>query len=266
MERNVIRFGCHDFLNIKPLINPIARNEIPHRFSLTMDTPSRLSDLMQQGSLDLAWIPSIVYARLNGCLIIPGFSISSFHSVKSVLLISKKEMGEIKKIALDQSSRTSVAMIKIILKEYGVRPEFITLAPDFQEMMKEADAALIIGDNALRVKKEGYRVYDLGEEWYRMTGLPFVHALLLVKPEFSLGDQLAVLHQAREIGLSRTERIIDEESDHAGLDKELLRDYLEKRIYYDLGEKEIAGLKTFYLLARREGLIEKETELRFYEE
>jgi chorismate dehydratase len=266
MERDLIRFGCHDFLNIKPLINPIVRGEIPHRFSLTMDTPARLSDLMQQGLLDLAWIPSIAYAALSECLIIPGFSISSFHSVKSVLLISKKEIRNIQKIALDQSSRTSVAMIRIILKEYGITPGFITLAPDFQEMMKEADAALIIGDNALGAEKGGYRVYDLGEEWYRLTGLPFVHALLLVKPNFSLGDQLAVLHQARKIGLSRTEKIIDEESDHTGLDKELLRDYLEKRIYYDLGEKEIAGLKTFYLLARREGLIEKETELRFYEE
>jgi len=266
MKRDLIRFGCHDFLNIKPLVNPIARGEIPHRFSLTMDTPARLSDLMQQGLLDLAWIPSIAYATRSECLIIPEFSISSFHAVKSVLLISKKEMGDIQRIALDQSSRTSVAMIKIILKEYGIAPGFVTLAPDFQEMMKKADAALIIGDNALRAKREGYRVYDLGEEWYRLTGLPFVHALLVVKPNFSLGNQLAVLHEAREIGLSRIEKIIDEESGNAGLDKELLRDYLEKRVYYDLGEKEIAGLKTFYLLARKEGLVEQETELRFYAE
>jgi chorismate dehydratase len=265
MNKGFIRFGCHNFLNVRPLIDPIMRGEIPHRLNLIMDMPSRLSDMMQKGEIDLGWIPSIEYGRIKDCLIIPGISISSYMSVKSVVLISRVRFEKIGKIALDISSRTSVVMIKILFKKYGVTPELISMPPDFQKMMGVADAALIIGDNALMAEKEGFIVYDLGEEWYKFFGLTFVHALLLVRPSFSLGDQVNVLFKARDMGLSRIDRIIDEESKKLGISSELCRDYFEKRVYYELGEKELEGLLAFYSLANKEGYLEKVPELRFYE-
>lgn len=263
--KDLIRFGCHDFLNAKPLIDSIARKEISHRLDLMMGVPSMLADMMQRGELDLGWIPSIEYANLSDFLIIPDISISSCRAVKSVVLISRVEIEKLSKIALDTNSRTSVAMVKILLKEYGIEPEFVSMPPDLFSMMEKADAALIIGDNALKAEKEGYRVYDLGEEWHRVTGLPFVHALLLVRPSFSLGDQLEVLYRARDEGLKQIERIVDEESIRLGLDKGLCRDYFEERIYYRLSKEEIEGLKAFYSLAKREGFLKREVELRFYE-
>lgn len=263
--KDLIRFGYHDFLNVKPLIDSIVRKEISHRLDLVAGVPSMLADMMKKGELDLGWIPSIEYANLNDFLIVPDISISSCRAIKSVVLISKVEIEKLSKIALDTNSRTSVAMVKILLKEYGIEPEFVPMPPDFSSMMEKTDAALIIGDNALKAEKEGYRVYDLGEEWHRITGLPFVHALLLVRPSFSLGDQLNILYDARDRGLKQIERIVDEESKRLGLDKELCRDYLKKRIYYRLGKEEIEGLKGFYSLAKREGFLKKEAELRFYE-
>lgn len=265
MNKGFIRFGCHNFLNIRPLIDPIIRGEIAHRFNVIMDMPSRLSDMMRGGDIDVGWIPSIEYGKIRDCLIIPGISISSYMSIKSVVLISRVRFEKLRKIALDINSRTSVVMIKILLKRYGIKPDLISMPPDFQKMMEVADAALIIGDNALKAEKEGFIVYDLGEEWYKFIGLPFVHALLLVRPTFSLGDQVEVLLRAREIGLSHLDRIIDEESKKLGLHVELCRDYFEKRVYYELGKRELEGLKAFYSLAEKDGYLERVPEFRFHE-
>lgn len=153
MNKGFIRFGCHNFLNIRPLIDPIIRGEIAHRFNVIMDMPSRLSDMMRGGDIDVGWIPSIEYGKIRDCLIIPGISISSYMSIKSVVLISRVRFEKLRKIALDINSRTSVVMIKILLKRYGIKPDLISMPPDFQKMMEVADAALIIGDNALKQKK-----------------------------------------------------------------------------------------------------------------
>lgn len=265
MNENLIRFGCHSFLNARPLIDPIIREEIPHRFKVILDVPSKLSDMMREGKMDIGWIPSIEYARMNDCLIMPDMSISSYKSVKSVVLISKVKIEKLTSVALDTDSRTSVVMLKILLRRYGIMPEFLPMPPSIPEMMGIADAALIIGDNALRAKKDGFIVYDLSEEWFRFTGLPFVHALLLVRKGISLGDQREVLFMAREKGISSVNRIIDEESERLGISKDMCRDYFEKRIIYRLGAEELEGLKTFYFLAKREGFLDKEPGLMFYE-
>jgi len=262
----MLRFGCHNFLNAKPLTFALTNGILKHNFELISDTPANLSDMLKEGRLDIAVIPSIEYARIPGLKLIRDFSISSLGTVNTVLLFSKNEIHDIETVAVDNSSRTSIAMLKIILKErFKVSPDFIPVKPVISEMMDRADAGLIIGDNALKINRKKFVTYDLGEEWYLLTGRPFVHAVLAVRDEIDLGDGLNILKKAKEIGLSSINEISSEESKRLKISKEVCIDYLTKRIIYEFGDNEIDGLHYFYKLSKEHGIIDKDVRLQFYE-
>jgi chorismate dehydratase len=262
----MIRFGCHKFLNAKPLVYALTKEIIKHDFELVLDTPANLSDMLRDGKLEAAVIPSIEYARIPGLRLIGDFSISSLGMVNTVLLFSKREIHDIETAAVDNSSRTSVAMLRIILKErFGVNPEFIPVRPVVGDMMDAADAGLIIGDDAFKINRKRFVTYDLGEEWYLLTGRPFVHALLAVRDGVDLGDGLDTLKRAKETGLASINEIALTESKRLKISREVCIDYLTKRIGYSLGDDEIEGLKYFYKLAEKHNIIDKYVSLRFYE-
>ncbi len=262
----MLRFGCHNFLNAKLLTFALTNGILKHSFELISDTPANLSDMLKERRLDIAVIPSIEYAR-PGLKLIRGFSISSLGAVNTVLLFSKREIHDIETVAVDNSSRTSVAMLKIILKErFKVSPDFIPVKPVIREMMAQADAGLIIGDNAFKINRKRFVTYDLGEEWYLLTGRPFVHAVLAVRDGVDLGDGLNILKKAKETGLSSIDEISSEESKRLKISKEVCIDYLTKRIIYEFGDNEIDGLRYFYKLSKEHGIIDKDVRLQFYED
>lgn len=262
----MFRFGCHTFLNAKPLIYALTNAIVRHNFELVFDTPAGLSEMLKERRLDMALIPSIEYARNSGLKLIRDFSISSLGTVNTVLLFSRKEVHDIETIAVDNGSRTSVAMLKIILSErFRVNPEFIPAKPVISQMMDMADAGLIIGDNALKVNRNRFVTYDLGEEWYLLTGRPFVHALLAVREGVDLGGELETLKRAKEIGLSSINEISFAESKKLKVSREVCIDYLTKRIRYNFGDDEIEGLRHFYKLAVEHGIINNEVKLEFYD-
>jgi chorismate dehydratase len=263
----MLRFGCHKFLNAKPLTYALTKGIIRHRFKLIFDTPANLSEMLKSERLDLAVIPSIEYARISDLKLIRGFSISSLGTVNTVLLFSKREIHDIETIAVDNSSRTSVAMLKIVLKErFKIGPEFIPAMPVIGRMMEIADAGLIIGDNALKIDRKRFVTYDLGEEWYLLTGRPFVHALLAARDGVDLGDGINILKRAIEIGIGSINDISSTESKRLKISREVCIDYLTKRIRYVLGYDEIEGLKYFYKLSRDHGIIDSDVRLQFYDE
>lgn len=260
-----IRFGCHSFLNAQPLIYALAKGLVQHNFELVFDTPSNLANLLRLHKLDLAIIPSIEYARNKEYLLIPDYSICSKGEVKTVALFSKKEIPQVKKIAADKSSRSSITLLQIWLKKkWDLTPEIIKLRPHLDQMLAQSDAALLIGDAVFKVKKCSCKVYDLGREWFDLTRQSFVHALLAVHPEQELENEIEILHKAKEIGISRIEEIARIYSKKLNLDYYLCKDYLSEKIHYDLGAEEIEGLRHFYRLSQKYSLIKKEPEIRFY--
>ncbi len=265
MKNNKIRFGYHDFLNSRPLIYPLLTGRVSHSFELISDTPARLADMLKHGEIDMGIIPSIEYARSNGSyLLIPHISISSEGRVDSVLLAGMKKFEDIKVVAVDSGSRTSVVLLRIIFMDrLGREPEMISMEPDLEKMMDRADAALIIGDNAFKIDRSRFNTYDLGEEWYKLTATPFVHAVLSVRQGVGLTNEPELLWRAKEIGFSMIDEIAAEGAERLGVTPDICRDYLRNKITYDFGSKELDSLRRFYSMAKGYSLIEDDVEIRF---
>jgi chorismate dehydratase len=250
-----IRLGAVDYLNARPLVRGLdARAD---RYALRFDPPSRCAALLHDGSIDLGMIPSIEYLRGDGYQIVPGVSIASFGDVASVALFSAKPIAEIRAIALDSSSRTSVALLQILCaRAFDIRPTFVTLAPDFTSMLREADAALIIGDPALFATAEtaGLDKTDLGESWRRLTGLPFVWAFWAGRPDALAPEDVRTLQAARDAGVAAGDAIAEAYGGGDAARAARGRAYLRNNMRYALGDAERAGLERFYELAEEHGL------------
>ena len=254
-----LRVGAVNYLNSKPLIERLT--EFAPEIDLSLDLPSRLADRMALGDLDVGLIPVIEYFRGEGAgyTFIPGIVIASRGPVLSVTLFSRVPWREIRSVALDEGSRTSSALAQILLrKRHGVTPEIKPLAIDAPAEDAEADAVLLIGDRAMRACLPGFRhAYDLGEEWSRWTDLPMVYAVWAVRGCIELGATEAAFHRAKEYGLARTGAIAEREAPALGLDAGYCRRYLDTLIRYDLGPRELSGMRKYQELAAEMGLAPK---------
>src|SRR3954467_15583645 len=162
-----IRLGAVGYLNARPLVYKLERSP---NFSLRFDVPSKCADLLHAGGIDVGLIPSIEYLRGASLSIVPGLAIASRGPVTSVMLYTTKPIEDVRSIAMDTSSRTSVALVRVLCaNHFKIGPTFEPLGPNLDAMLARDDAALMIGDNALFERREGI---DLGEEWTRLTGLP----------------------------------------------------------------------------------------------
>lgn len=255
------------YLNTKPLIYGMEKNIVDHNFILQKDVPSVCASRLMEGEVDIGIIPSIEYARSKGSWrIIPEIALASKQTVKSVCLFFKKDIKDINTVALDTSSRTSVALLKILLQEkYELIPNYIVMAPDLDEMLDKADAALVIGDKALHYNQQYPHLLDLGEEWFNLTGLPFVYA-------FWAGHELALsasdvdaIRRSKEEGVEKIEEIAREYAEGHPAEWPFYHDYLSKNMFYELGDPEKEGLAEFYKYAFYFGIIDYIPELHFYE-
>lgn len=257
-----IRLGAVDYLNARPLVYGLDRQE---RFAVRFDPPSRCAALLHDGSIDVGMIPTIEYCRGPEYRVVPGMAIISRGAVASVALFTRKPVQEIRTIASDTSSRTSNALIRILCAErFGIAPEFRPMPPDPDAMFEACDAALIIGDPALYLDPAEKRVQkvDLAEEWIGLTGLPFVWAFWAGRPDVLAPADVELLRQARDQGVAAADAIAD---DYCGpVRAELGRRYLRDNIQYDLQSQDIAGLRRYYELAAKHGLIDSPREPMFF--
>jgi chorismate dehydratase len=260
---NPIRLGAVDYLNARPLVQGLERHA--DRFSLRFDPPSRCAELLHEDAIDVGMIPTIEYCRGSEYRIVPGMAIISRGPVASVALFTQRPVKEIRTIAADTSSRTSNALIRILCAErFGITPEFTPMAPDPDAMFAACDAALIIGDPALYLDPDEKRVQkvDLGQEWVSLTGLPFVWAFWAGRPGVLTAPDVALLTGARDAGLAASDQIADA---YCGPGRaQLGRAYLRDNIQYHLQDPDVTGLRTYYELAARHGLIETTREPRFF--
>jgi chorismate dehydratase len=260
-----IRIGAVNYLNTKPLICDLE--DLAPEAELVLDVPSRLAESLRAGDLDVALIPVIEYFRAGSYSIVPNISIASRGPVLSVTLFSRVPWSAIRRVALDEGSRTSAALTQVLLRQrHGVRPEIRPLPLEQSAEEADADAVLLIGDRAMRACLPGFaHAFDLGQEWHDWTGLPFVYAVWAVRAGADLGPVEAALHEARRRGCARVGPIAHREAPHLGLDAGFCRRYLANIIHFDLGPREQAGLQQYYLLACELGLAPRGVHLEFYQ-
>ena len=261
-----LRIGAVNYLNSKPLIYEFE--ELAAEADLVLDVPSRLASDLAEGKLDVALVPVVEYFRHPGWSIVPDIAVASQGPVLSVTLFSRQPWPAIRRVALDEGSRTSAALTKILLQmRHQVRPEYIPLPLDSQAESVEADAVLLIGDRAMRACLPGFTyAYDLGQEWHDWTGLPFVYAFWAVREGVDLGDIEPAFQEAKRRGLQNVGRIAQREAPLLGLDAGFCRRYLSNIIRFDLGPREREGLLHYCRLACDLDLARPGVELAFYGE
>ena len=250
-----LRVGAVNYLNSKPLIERLT--DFAPEIVLSLDLPSRLADRMAEGELDVGLIPTIEYFRGDGYTFVPNIAIASRGPVLSVTLFSRVPWSEIRSVSLDDGSRTSSTLTRILLaKRYGIHPTYRQLSIDAAAEEVTTDAVLLIGDRAMRACLPGFRhAYDLGDEWTAWTGLPMVYALWAVRGGVELGATEKGFHRAKEHGLAHAGAIAHREAAGLGLDSGYCRRYLAHIIRYDLGPQELAGMQKYRELATELGLL-----------
>jgi len=220
-------------------------------FDLSFAIPAECADRLESGLADIGIVPAVELNRQK-LEIIRGAGIACHGPVRSILLISKVPFEEIRKLATDSTSRTSVALSRVILaRKFGVEPEVRSQTPHLPSMLAQADAALIIGDAALVLEPAElpFHVLDLGAEWVKMTGLPMVFAVWAARGALPPQDPKPFLESMR-FGLQHVDDIARAEHAKVGVSEELARKYLKENIVFELGDREYAGLKTFLQYAR----------------
>lgn len=260
-----IRLGAVSFLNTRPLVYGLDRQD--DRFSIRLDVPSRCAELLHTNEIDLGLIPSIEYLPGPDYRIVPGVAIASDGPVASVAIFSQAPPSDIHSIALDTSSRTSIALLRVLCARwFEIDPTLVAMAPDLPGMLQECDAALVIGDNALFADQEalGLEKIDLGEEWIGMTGLPFVYAFWAGRPGVAGPEEVAALQQARDQGLAAAATIAEHAFPDSRAKAARAAHYLGGNVKYALGEPEKAGLRRFYELAADLNIVRAARSLRFY--
>ena len=249
-----LRLGAVQYLNTKPLVHGLAAADV----ALAYDLPSRLADRLAAGGLDVALIPSVELFRRPGQRIVSDACIACRGPVMSVKLLFRTPPERVATLALDEGSRTSAALAQVLLAErHGVRPRVEPLAIGVGAGETRADAVLLIGDRALADVTGGsfQLVWDLGDEWCRWTGLPFVFAVWAARAGIAAPGLAGRLQAARDRGLANLAAIAAAEAHRHGLTTTQCLGYLRDNLHYHLGPREREALQLFHDHAARLGLV-----------
>lgn len=249
-----IRVGAVSYLNSKPLIEDLEG--LADNAELMLDYPSLLADDLAAGRIDVGLVPSIEVLRSSNYEVISNACVATQGPVLSVKLYSRVALGKIRRLALDMGSRTSATLVRILLAEqYGVVPEVEPLPIDQTIEATTADAILLIGDRAIHTPSTKFvATWDLGEEWFRWTGLPFVFAMWAVRRDQETGSLETSLCQARDKGVTLLDEIACREAPELGIDVSIAQSYLKNNLSFYLGPAECCGLRLFQELAIKTGL------------
>ena len=219
--------------------------------------PARCAALLAQGEVDAALVPVIEYQRIPEVVLVPDVCVGSLRRVRSVVLALKVDsLKDVKSIALDESSRTSAALLKIIFREFfGFEPDWRSAAPDVGQMLSENDGALIIGDPGMTFARQNLRLFDMAELWREHTGLGFIFALWMMGAAASLQVRRIDFAGARDEGLMRAEEIVAFYEPLLNLSAAELRSYLSENISFSISDEMRAGMDLYFKLAYKHGLI-----------
>jgi chorismate dehydratase len=233
--------GAVSYLNTKPLIYGFEHGEMTDQLELIYDYPSKIASQLLNNEIDLGLVPVAIIPKLEEHHIITDYCIGADGSVGSVCLFSDVPVDEIEKVLLDYQSRTSVALIKILLKDYWrVQPAFVDARQDFRLDIKGTTAAVVIGDRAFQQRKISKFIYDMGRAWKELTGLPFVFASWISTKKLP-DDFVSAFNAANGTGFKNLDNVLNE-NECPLFD---LKEYYTKYISYNLDERKKSGLKLF---------------------
>jgi chorismate dehydratase len=260
------RIAASSYLNTAPLIWSFIHGSQREQVELFTDTaPARCAEMLANGDSDAALVPVIEYQRIPDIAIVPDVCVGSRTAVKSVVLVTRRNnLKKVESVALDESSRTSVTLVKIIFREFlGFAPKWATSAPDLKSMLAHADAALIIGDPAMKIPREEFRVYDLATLWHEFTGFGFVFAMWMMRKDAVERVRSVDFAAAREAGLANLNDIERTYVEQIGLSRDEIRSYLTENIVFAVDEEMKKGLTLYFELAAKHLLISETKPLAY---
>jgi chorismate dehydratase len=276
-----LRVSAISFLNTAPLMwdfehratHPFARNAKgwATHFDISYTVPSACAQALADGTADIGIIPAAAYTEIPGLQVLPDVAIASRRAVRSILLISKVPVDQVRTVALDTSSMTSVALTRILFEKWlGGGRAYTPMAPDLDQMLAKCDAGLIIGDPALKIDRSRYQTLDLAEEWIRRTGKPFVFAFWAVRSAAMAEadpalDLAAIFRDSRDHGLEpqSLNQIAREWAPRLEISENDVREYLTENIHYQLDADCLEGLQLFYRYGVEVGALPAAPELQF---
>jgi chorismate dehydratase len=250
-----VKVGAVSYLNAWPLTWTLAG--AGQRWSVRQDVPAVCAALLHSGEVDLGLIPSVEYLQAPDYRLVPGVGIGSRGAIASVAIFTRRDMTDVRRLALDTTSRTSVALARVLCaRRYRISPEFVPQRPDLARMVKDCDAAVMIGDRALEVDHHalGLQKIDLGHEWTDLTGLPFIYAAWTGRPEAVDQAHVSDLQQAQAEGVRAIDAIAAEYGGGDATRTRRAASYLRDNVKYGLGPEEGAGLQLFLDYAAELGL------------
>lgn len=284
---NVPRISASSYSNTAPLVWSFLYGKNHGKVEIILDNaPARSAELLAQDRVDAALVPVIAYQMIDNVMLIPDVCVGARDLVRSVCLVTRgKDLEDVRSVALDTSSRTSVVLTKIIFREFlGFEPEWKDAEPNLAKMLLDSDCALLIGDPALTIDRgpgrnagvnervsltedtlvdtrvsARYRKFDLAELWHHHTGLGFVFAMWMTRRDNLPIDFAA----ARDEGLAHLDEIVANYATDISLDRDEMLAYLSANISYSIDASMRDGMTLFFDLAARNNLIAKDKELRF---
>jgi chorismate dehydratase len=279
-----LRISVVEYLNTAPLVWGFTNGPLAGRYDLSFAVPSQCAEQLRRGQVDVGIIPAIEYQRMDGMAVLPGMAVAAKDAVRSILVVAKKPIARVERLALDSSSRSSQALVRILCAErWRIQPEFVEVAPDPAAMLREADAALLIGDPALRLDVqlaqlalkprdgeyccggdpsqwplaglESIYLYDVAHEWRALTGLPCVLAVWVGRRDAVTPQVVADFVASKEYGLARVGEIVEAAAEKLDLPAAELASYLRENIDYGLDAENRTGLELYFRKAAARGLI-----------
>ena len=265
-----LRISAISYLNTVPLMWDFEHAHAGAEYDLSYTIPSACARALAAGEADIGIIPAAAYTTIPDLLIIPDVAIAARRAVRSILLVSKMPVERVRTVALDASSLTSVALVKILFAKWLGGPRtYSAMEPKLDQMLTACDAALLIGDPALQIDRTRYTTLDLAEEWNARTGKSFVFAFWAVRKQALHGkntEQIAeTFKKSRDHGLApeNLETIAQEWAPRLGLTIEAVRTYLVRNIHYYLDPPCLEGLSLFYRYGVEIGVLPATPELHF---
>ncbi|HJU92093.1 MAG TPA: menaquinone biosynthesis protein [Pyrinomonadaceae bacterium] len=259
------RLAASSYLNSAPLIWSFLHGSHRGSVEFVEAVPARCAQLLAEATVEGALVPVIEYQRIEGGSLVPNVCVGSRKEVLSVVLVSRdKQLEDIRGVALDESSRTSATLVKVIFREFlDHEPKWTTTAPNIEEMLEKNDAALIIGDPGMGFRRRGLNVWDMATLWKQHTGLGFVFAMWMVRDEAVERARNVDFSGVRDEGVARLEDIVASYKDKIPMPVVELRNYLTENIVFNVDESMERGLRLYFDLAFKHKLIESVKPLRF---
>jgi len=259
------RLAASSYLNSAPLIWSFLNGSKRGHVDFVEAVPARCAQLLAEAKVEGALVPVIEYQRLASGALVPDVCVGSQKEVLSVVLVSKDtELEQVRTVALDESSRTSATLVKVIFREFlDHEPAWTTRSPDLDEMLEQNDAALIIGDPGMTFSRSGLKVWDMASLWRKYTGLGFVFAMWMVRDEAVERARMVDFAGARDEGVAHVEEIVAEYETKIPMPVSELRKYLTENILFRVDDSMKRGLQLYFELAFKHHLIETVKPLRF---